>query len=208
MTSKVSQRRRRKNEEYVSLDVVDRAASPGTKGNDSQSGKQPAIQPSLSRGGRMAPGLKHGHYPEEEEQLESTLGDMSALPSFSGAAISADLPEPGLEPKQRAPLPVPKNLRSTTDLPGVKTVTAAQVEKDQLISAANLAADKVREDARKNAARKREETLSAAIAEREREKKAMVEKVKKEALAFKSRKVSSVPKVANAVFSKVFGDLF
>jgi vacuolar-type H+-ATPase subunit H len=157
----------------------------------------------------MTPEIKQRkHHHEEKEQIESSLDGVSSFTSVSGEAASADLPQQGLEHNQGAPLPVPKNLRSTVDFPGVKTVNAAQAEKEKLITAANLAADTAKEDALKAAAKKREEMLAAAMSEAEKERKAIVEKAKKEALAFKSKKMSSVPRVAGAVFSKVFSDLF
>ena len=148
------------------------------------------------------------HHPEGEEQTESGLDGVSSIMSVSGELTSASLPQPGFERNQKAPLSVPKNLRSTVDFPGVKIVNTAQVEKDQMIAAANTAADTAKEDALKAAAKKREEALTAALSEAEKERKATIEKAKKEALAFKSKKAASVPKVASAVFAKVFSDLF
>lgn len=156
----------------------------------------------------MTPGLKQRkHYPEEDEQLETTFDGISPLPTVSGAA-TAGLPEPAIAHEEEASQSISKEMRSAIDLPGVRIVQTANVERDQVISAANLAADRTREDARKAAAKRREETLAAAVEAAQKERKAIIEKAKKEGLAFKSRKAASVPKVAGAVFSKVFGDMF
>ena len=148
---------------------------------------------------------KHPH--EEEDELESTFDGVPSIASSSGAAVPA-LPEPVAMQAEEAEQAVSKEMRTAIDLPGVKIVQAAHIERDQIISAAKTAADRTREEARKNAAQKREETLAAAVEAAQKERKAIIEKAKKDGLAFKSRKTASVPKVAAAVFSKVFGDMF
>jgi vacuolar-type H+-ATPase subunit H len=163
------------------------------------------MAPGVGQRKRLASGI---YYEEEDERSDSSLNGLSSLPSFSGAATPADLPAHGPERGEKAPIPAQRTVRGTASLPRPEKVDEAKVEKDRLIAEANLAADSAKEDARKRAAKKREEMLAAALAEVEKEKKAMIEKAKKEALSFKSKKASSVPKVASAVFSKVFSDLF
>ena len=157
----------------------------------------------------MTPGLKPRKlHPEDEEQLEPTFDGVPSLGSSTGAAV-VGLPEPlAIHEEEESSQPGSKEMRSAIDLPGVKMVNAAKIEHDQIISAANIAADRTREDSRKDAAIRREKTIADAIAAAEIERKAIIEKAKKEAIAFKARKTSSVPKVASAVFSKVFGDMF
>jgi vacuolar-type H+-ATPase subunit H len=155
----------------------------------------------------MTPGLKQRkHYPEEDEQIASAFDGISSLPSVSGASVG--LPESFVAHEEESNQAISKEMRTAIDLPGVKIVHAANIERDQIISAANLAADRMREEAHVNAAKKREETLATAMAVAQKERKAIIEKAKKDGLAFKSKKTASVPKVAGAVFSKVFSDMF
>ena len=155
----------------------------------------------------MTSGIKkRKQYPEEEDQIEPTFDAVSPLPSASGAA-NVGLPEPAAGHDEVEPA-LSKEMRSAIDLPGVMIVNAAKIEHDQIVSTAKIAADHVREDARKNAAKKREETLAGEVAAAAKRRAEIIEKAKKEAIAFKSKKVASVPKVADAVFSKVFGDMF
>lgn len=147
------------------------------------------------------------HPREEEDDLEPTFDSVPSISFSSGAAVPT-LPELVAGQVPEAEQPVSKEMRTAIDLPGVKIVQAAHIEHDQIISAANTAADRTREEARKNAAQKREETLAAAVAAAQKERAVIIEKAKKDGLAFKSKKAASVPKVATAVFSKVFKDLF
>ena len=156
----------------------------------------------------MAPRIiQRKRHPEDEDQIEPAFDGVPALGSSSGATI-VGLPEPAISHEEEPSQATPKEMRTTIDLPGVKIVQAARIERDQIISAANLATDRMREDARNNAAIMREETLANARAAAEKERKAIIEKAKQEALAFTSRKTPSVPKAAGVVFSKVFGDMF
>jgi vacuolar-type H+-ATPase subunit H len=156
----------------------------------------------------MAPRIiQRKRHLEDEDQLEPTFDGVPSLGSSSDVA-AAGLPEPSPTHEEEPGQEISKEMRTAIDLPGVKIVQAARIERDQIISAANLAADRTREDGRKNAAMRREETIANARAAAEKGRLAINEKAKKEALAFKSRKKQSVPKVAAAVFSKVFDDMF
>ena len=148
---------------------------------------------------------KHPH--EEEDELEATFDSVPSISSSSGAAVPA-LPEPVASSEPEPDQSVSKEMRTAIDLPGVKIVQVAHIEHDQIISAANTAADRTREEARKSAAQEREETLAAAMDAAQKERIAIIEKAKKDGLAFKAKKASSVSKVADAVFSKVFKEMF
>ncbi|MFA6329636.1 MAG: hypothetical protein WCX64_03050 [Candidatus Micrarchaeia archaeon] len=147
---------------------------------------------------------KHPH--EEDDELEPSFDQVSGIPPASNMAMG--LPEPEVVREEEPVQEGPKEMRTAIDLPGVKIVQAAHIEHDQIISAAKAAADRTREEARKNAAQAREETLAAAVEAAQKERVAIIEKAKKGGLAFKAKKSASVPKVASAVFSKVFKDMF